>query len=156
MNVWTFIYDKHKEKVSVILLYVLSSTGRSPGRQGFKMAVGADGSFEGSIGGGIMEHKFVEMAKTILAETTIQKKDVYKQVHSKDQATNQSGMICSGEQTIFLHKINDNDILAVEKIIQAERDHLGGTVLLSKSGIAYSSDVSNQNYCYENSEDEFL
>ena len=46
-----------------MLLYVLESKGSSPGRQGFFMAVNSNGEMEGSIGGGIMEHKFVEMAK---------------------------------------------------------------------------------------------
>ena len=46
--------------------------GSSPGRQGFFMAVNANGEMEGSIGGGIMEHKFVEMAKKRLQGTRIQ------------------------------------------------------------------------------------
>ena len=37
--------------------------GSSPGRQGFFMAVNALSEMEGSIGGGIMEHKFVESCK---------------------------------------------------------------------------------------------
>ena len=52
-----------QENIPVMLLYVLESTGSSPGRQGFFMAVNANNEMEGSIGGGIMEHKFVEMAK---------------------------------------------------------------------------------------------
>ncbi len=46
-----------------MLLYVLESNGSSPGRQGFFMGVNSLGEMEGSIGGGIMEYKFVEMAK---------------------------------------------------------------------------------------------
>ena len=46
-----------------MLLYVLESKGSSPGRQGFFMTVNAKGEMAGSIGGGIMEHKFVELAR---------------------------------------------------------------------------------------------
>ncbi len=46
-----------------MLLYVLESKGSSPGRQGFFMVVNATGEMEGSVGGGIVEHKFVELAK---------------------------------------------------------------------------------------------
>lgn len=156
MAVWNFILDKYKNSVDVILLYVLTSEGSSPGRQGFKMAVGADQTFEGSIGGGIMEHKFVEMAKSILANEAVQKKDLYKQVHSKTDADNQSGMICSGEQTIFLHAVSDVDIVAVEKIIRAEQENLGGTLLLSAPGVNYTSEIATENFYYEVEEERFL
>nr|MBU9937210.1 XdhC family protein [Ferruginibacter sp.] len=66
MDVWEFIHAKLSATVPVLLLYVLESEGSSPGRKGFKMAVSADGTFCGTIGGGIMEHKLVEKAKDIL------------------------------------------------------------------------------------------
>ena len=49
-----------------MLLVVAESTGSSPGRQGFKMAVAAD-ALEGSIGGGIMEVNLVNQARTLLS-----------------------------------------------------------------------------------------
>ncbi|HQZ51618.1 MAG TPA: XdhC family protein, partial [Chitinophagaceae bacterium] len=58
---WDFINKNLQQSIAVMLLYVLESKGSSPGRQGFFMAVNANGEMEGSVGGGIMEHKFVEM-----------------------------------------------------------------------------------------------
>ena len=63
LAIWNLISKSLKEKIPVMLLYVVESHGSSPGRQGFFMAVTAEGTMEGSVGGGIMEHKFVEMAK---------------------------------------------------------------------------------------------
>ena len=63
MNTWQFIVEENKCGNNVVLLYVVQSAGSSPRRQGFKMAVSNNGKMCGSIGGGIMEHKFVEMAK---------------------------------------------------------------------------------------------
>ena len=63
LQIWKFIDDSQKQVTPVMLLYVLESKGSSPGRQGFFMAVNTKGEMEGSIGGGIMEHKFVELAK---------------------------------------------------------------------------------------------
>ena len=63
LAVWQAIKDSLQAEIPVMLLYVLESKGSSPGRQGFFMAVTAEGKMEGSIGGGIMEHKFVEMAR---------------------------------------------------------------------------------------------
>ena len=65
-----------------MLLYVLESKGSSPGRQGFAMAVTESGWMEGSIGGGIMEHKLVELAKTRFAESN-NKISVHQQFHNK-------------------------------------------------------------------------
>ena len=54
----------------MVLLYVLESRGSSPGRQGFFMAVDQEGKNEGFHRGGIMEHKFVEMAGAANHATT--------------------------------------------------------------------------------------
>ncbi|RYD87327.1 MAG: XdhC family protein, partial [Sphingobacteriales bacterium] len=53
MTTWFFVRDKLEASIPVLLLWVLESEGSSPGRRGFKMAVAADGSFSGTIGGGI-------------------------------------------------------------------------------------------------------
>ena len=66
MDVWEFIDNKLSANIDVMLLYVLESEGSSPGRKGFKMAVAADGDLYGTIGGGIMEFKLVEKARSLL------------------------------------------------------------------------------------------
>ena len=66
LRTWQFVLKQLLENIPVMLLYVLESKGSSPGRQGFFMAVNAAGETEGSIGGGIMEHKFIELAKESL------------------------------------------------------------------------------------------
>ena len=38
-----------------MLLVVAESSGSSPGRRGYKMAIASDGELIGSIGGGVME-----------------------------------------------------------------------------------------------------
>ena len=105
--IWRLIINSLKQNTPVMLLYVLESKGSSPGRQGFFMAVNANGEMEGSIGGGIMEHKFVEMAKEKLKAAGNELRDagIRKQLHDKSAAKNQSGMICSGEQTILLYPV---------------------------------------------------
>jgi xanthine dehydrogenase accessory factor len=133
---WKLITDSLREQVPVMLLYVVESAGSSPGRQGFFMAVTANGNMAGSIGGGIMEHKFVEMAKERLKneQVTI---DLKKQVHSKSAARNQSGMICSGEQTILLFIIKPRDAPVIENIIASLQQYKNGTLILSPSGIDF-------------------
>lgn len=133
---WKFIKKSFEGNTPVKLLYVLESEGSSPGRQGFFMAVNANKEMEGSIGGGIMEHKFVEMAKEKL-QTASDEPQVKKQIHDKAAGKNQSGMICSGEQTIFLYRVRQKDITHIEKIIATLEQNKNGTIKLSPDGIAF-------------------
>lgn len=99
MTIWSFIKEKIQNGVPLLLLLVLDSEGSSPGRRGFKMTVAGDGSFSGTIGGGMMEHKFVEQSKVYLQQgikQIILKQQYHDKLHTKDQ----SGMICSGSQLI--------------------------------------------------------
>jgi len=136
LTTWQLIDKSLHENVAIILLYVLESKGSSPGRQGFLMAVNTNGIMQGSIGGGIMEHKFVEMAKDQLKKNT-QEHTVRKQVHDKDAAKDQSGMICSGEQTIFLYQVQKKDIQHVKNIIQTLEANQNGLLTLSAEGIFF-------------------
>ena len=117
MDVWKFIQDKLSSAQQLILLYVLESEGSSPGRQGFKMAVAADGDFFGTIGGGIMEHKLVEKAKTMLQQDEMVVL-LMRQHHDKEHTTDQSGMICSGSQLNAFIPLSSSDKKNIEAIVQ--------------------------------------
>lgn len=120
MELWRFISDKLNAGIDIELLYVLESEGSSPGRQGFKMAVATDGTFFGTIGGGIMEHKLVEKAKSMLQQN---EKVVLlmRQHHDKEHANDRSGMICSGSQLNAFIPLTSADKETVEKITATEK-----------------------------------
>ncbi len=115
---------------------------------------------EGSIGGGIMEHKFVEMAKEQLSHLNNWPGDsiIKKQIHDKAAAKNQSGMICSGEQTNFLYQLNENDISYLEDIMQCLAENRNGTLQLSHNGFSFFNNVVGENsFHFEfNSEDNWV
>jgi xanthine dehydrogenase accessory factor len=131
MDVWKFISNKLCAAQQVMLLYVLSSEGSSPGRSGFKMAVAKDGSICGTIGGGIMEHKLVEMAKDMLDknETIVVLKHQY---HDKEHTTDQSGMICLGNQLNVFITLTSADEKTIETILQEGPN----TIQLSPKGLS--------------------
>src|SRR3990167_5129914 len=108
LSIWNLILHSLQQQIPVTLLYVLESSGSSPGRQGFFMAVNANGKMGGSIGGGIMEHRFVEIAKKKLIQD--QHFMIRKQVHVKVFGKNSSGMICSCEQSILLYSVISDDM----------------------------------------------
>jgi xanthine dehydrogenase accessory factor len=121
LELWQFIATRLKKNEKVVLLVVLESIGSSPGRQGFKMVVDTEGYLCGSIGGGIMEIKLVELAKDRLVNFDDNKPKTWikKQIHNKDAPHNQSGMICSGEQTILFYMLEKTHVKTVQNILSA-------------------------------------
>jgi len=115
-----------------MLLIVAESSGSSPGRQGFKMIVGPNDYIHGSIGGGIMEIKLVELAKSLLL-TGAESAFIKKQIHNKASAQNQSGMICSGEQTVLYFKLTCAHLGEIENILIQFNKHLSATLQISFS-----------------------
>lgn len=155
LHIWNFIAGCLQHQVPVTLLYVLESSGSSPGRQGFFMAVNANGAMEGSIGGGIMEHRFVEMAKAKLAQE--QHSTIRKQVHNKTSGKNNSGMICSGEQTILVYLIKSTDMPAILHIISSLKNNSHGTLTLLPGGIQFENIVPLNDYEFRmSSEDDWV
>jgi len=153
---WKLIADNLQQNIPVMLLYVLESKGSSPGRRGFMMAVDRDGKMEGSIGGGIMEHKFVEMAKEKLSQNE-PVLTVKQQVHDKAAAKNQSGMICSGEQTILLYQVKPEDALDIDRIIDSLQRNQNGLLTLSPKGLQFDNDVGGKHDLFKsNSETDWL
>ena len=145
LSTWQLIHRSLQNNIAVMLLYVLESKGSSPGRQGFMMAVNADGEMNGSLGGGIMEHKFVEMAKAKLQQDLIEV-SVHQQIHDKGVAKNQSGMICSGEQTIFLYTVKNGEAFVVQNIISTLQQNKNASLLLSANGISFANEIPEKNY----------
>ncbi len=124
-----------------MLMVVLSSDGSSPGRQGFKMAVGPDGSLMGSIGGGIMEHKMVELCRSILQENTPSNPFIKHQIHRKE-GDHQSGMICSGEQTIAFYYLTIKDLTWLMQLQDTLTKNDSGQLVLDHQGVMFN--VSSQ------------
>jgi len=115
LDLWQFAGDKLKKNESLILLIVAESSGSSPGRQGFKMIVSKD-EMRGSIGGGVMEMRLVELAKFKIQNSKFKiQAEIIEQIHRKN-APNASGMICSGRQKVILFKLNPSDYNLIRKI----------------------------------------
>jgi xanthine dehydrogenase accessory factor len=160
IHTWQLVNKSLQQQVPVLLLYVLQSKGSSPGRQGFSMAVTAIGEIAGSIGGGIMEHKFIEMAKERLAKVAGYKEpvtdavtnnalssiDIKQQFHNKTAAHNRSGMICSGEQSVLIYPVTDKDAGPVQQLINSLAQNKNGTLQLSPAGLQFSADIPETDY----------
>lgn len=153
IEVWKFIDQSLENKEPVGLMLVTESAGSSPGRQGFKMAINLKGEMQGSIGGGIMEHKLVEMMKSSLAETKVSTL-LKKQVHRKDEPLNQSGMICSGEQTVLLLPVSFKDHDCIKEIIQYLVTKEKASLTIDPQGLSLKPNIHNPQPFNYNQESE--
>lgn len=153
-----------KQNKRVVLLVVAESSGSSPGRVGFKMAVAEDGTLSGSIGGGVMEVTLVEFAqgkrKKVKGKNNskfkIQDSRLIEQVHRKD-VLNSSGMICSGKQTIILKELTNNDLETVSKIIDAIENNRNSQLKITNHEFQITDyESSTANYEFRITNDEFI
>ena len=152
---WQFIEKCLKNNQLLVLLLVVESTGSSPGRQGFKMAVNTEGGLCGSIGGGIMEEKLVELAKDKLKNKGFTP-FLKKQIHRKDTPQSQSGMICSGEQTVLFYPLKNRDLKVVIKIIQYLKKNTPSLFHLSPTLFSIEKRQKSTNYFFENKPDNWV
>lgn len=157
LEIWQFVLDHLARGESVVLLVVTESSGSSPGRAGYKMAVASDGELCGSIGGGVMEVRLVEQAKVKSKKVTGKNAaEVITQVHQKN-LPNSSGMICSGRQTVVLKQLDAGDLDAVSTII--DRLEQGGSAAFEISDTTFQTiDKTRDNspsYFSKRSETEF-
>lgn len=116
-KIWTYLLDTLNDSGSAVLLLVVDSKGSSPGRKGFKMVLQLSGQMYGSIGGGIMEYKLIELSRQMLM-TKDRLIVLRRQVHSKETGSERSGMICSGEQTIAIVPLYSDSIPLVEAFLE--------------------------------------
>lgn len=130
---WQFAARCLEKAPELMLLVVVESSGSSPGRIGFKMIVEPSGELHGSIGGGIMEVKLAELARECLLKNPGAPPFLKRQVHRKDAPRDQSGMICSGEQTVLFFPLKNKDLAAVQTLAHCEGKCLPALLRLSAS-----------------------
>ncbi len=141
LSTWQFAIQALEQNEIVKLLYVVESTGSSPGRRGFLMAVNEHGQTSGSIGGGIMEHKFIELAKKHFQQQK-HEASLHQQVHSKSAPAHQSGMICSGRQTIALMTLFSHHLTTLKSTVECYESGGDGMLFLEPDRVTLFGSVT--------------
>ncbi len=142
-NVWQFICDCLQNNQSVALLIVVESDGSTPGRVGFKMAVAKEGVLLGTIGGGVIEHRFVNKAQTKLKNHDFFAQ-CQRQIHNQATTTDRSGMICGGMQTVVLYPCQPNkDLITIKRLLQAFENQEQGILQISPFGLSFTAHQKN-------------
>ncbi|HRH70556.1 MAG TPA: XdhC family protein [Flavobacteriales bacterium] len=119
---WLEVQKRVLDRDPLAVLCVVESIGSSPGRAGFKMCLPIGSEFVGSIGGGIMEKKLVDLTADLM-DREGSFPFLKRQVHQADLGKDRSGMICSGEQTVAGYFMYDQEAIdLVGNIIAAFDD----------------------------------
>ena len=108
-----------KKDTPVMLCSILANAGSSPRGAGARMAVFADGSFSGTIGGGAVEH--IAIGKAV--------KDIQEERFSvitysmEGNERNDTNMICGGTVTVCFQPMQKKDLPVLEKLMSVlEKD----------------------------------
>lgn len=139
-NVWEFLAAQCRDENTAGLMVVAENQGESPGKPGFKMAVAADGTLCGTIGGGKMEHDFVEECRGMLRHGDTQPAVRRKVLRAKTE-TDGSGMLCGGVQTVLLYPVSCGNLAAIEDAVLAARGECAGRLHISPAGITFERDA---------------
>lgn len=98
------LYELEKHN-SLILATVIQEDGSTPRGTGSQMLVGAKGRIVGTIGGGAVEHRSEAMALDLLA----QKQSLRHHFRLRQNETEDIGMVCGGDVTLWLQYIDGED-----------------------------------------------
>ena len=102
-----------KSGADAVLCTIIASSGSTPRGSGAKMAVFADGSTMGTVGGGAVEYESVRLAKQALAQRATF-------THGFDLTKNQTadiGMICGGQVTVYFQFLDAAAVGMLEHIV---------------------------------------
>ena len=106
----------------LVLVTVIASSGATPRGAGARMLVGRTGRICGTIGGGAVEYRAIQLAGTVLEEQASVRRDFCL---NKEDVQN-LGMICGGAVDVFFHYIPAGDCAALALAETAESHFAAG------------------------------
>ncbi len=116
------IYDRLSQQEDLVLVTVIASSGSTPRGAGARMLVGKGGRICGTIGGGAVEGRAIQVAATVLEE----KASVIRDFCLNKNDVHNLGMICGGAVNVFFHYLPAGDAAAIALARQAEQDFAAG------------------------------
>lgn len=104
-TLFSSVFDALSRGEGVVLCSVIRSDGSTPRGAGAKMAVFADGSIAGTIGGGAVEFRCIGRAREVFnAKTALV--ETFTLTHNAEKDI---GMICGGSVSVFLSYLSPDD-----------------------------------------------
>ncbi len=139
MDIWGFVTEEIKQGNRLMLITVISVKGSSPGKRGFKMAVSSGGNISGSIGGGVMEYKMVELAREKIRDV-MQRAFLKWQIHDPNAGDDASGLICAGSQLHAFVPLSVSDFQDLQTVTTTINKGMSSFIRLSSGGLEVTQD----------------
>ena len=116
-NLFQILYETLLAKEDVVLITIVASSGSVPRGSGARMLVTKNGRIAGTIGGGAVEHKSIEIAKKAL----IKKSSFSENFRLYPNDVADLGMVCGGDVEVsfcYLSSEQEKVVALTEKILQ--------------------------------------
>ena len=140
-NFWKQVKETIDQNIEVIVCVVVSHTGSSPGKTGFKLLVDQRGKTYGTVGGGIMEFDLLQELTTRFNNFNGIE---FKEYVHRESVANRSGSICSGKQTIFIQKVKRTEFSEIIKNYGSKK-----YLHFTSYGLKIEDHISDEHYCEE-------
>lgn len=110
-NMFRIMAEKLKKGESLVMVTVIASSGATPRGAGARMLVGKDGRICGTIGGGAVEYRSLQIALQVLESGSSREQDFSL---TRDDVQ-KLGMICGGDVRVFFSflRAGDEEVLAL-------------------------------------------
>lgn len=122
----------------LVLATVIAAHGATPRGAGARMLVNRDGRVCGTIGGGAVEYRSIQMAQDALEK---QSSDIHDFTLNRNDVEN-LGMICGGDVRVFFHYIPAGDKQTIALAKEAEQLFQGGGSFWLCSDMAKGGELS--------------
>ena len=119
-TVFPEVRERIRRGEQVVLCGIIDSAGSTPRGPGARMAVFADGSFAGTIGGGAVERLAQDCAQKVLKEG----RPTVRTFQLHPNGAEDTGMICGGTIAVMFQPLGGEELPLVERIctlLEAER-----------------------------------
>ncbi len=111
------IKERLELQEALVLVTITATSGATPRGAGARMLVGERGCICGTIGGGAVEHRSIQMAQKVLKEKCSRTQDFSL---TKNDIQN-LGMICGGDCSVFFQYLPAGDEAIIALAREAER-----------------------------------
>lgn len=109
-NMMQILYQQLSAGTDVVLVTVTAASGATPRGAGARMLVNGQGRLCGTIGGGAVEYRAIQIAQTVLQEHASAQYDFSL---TREDVQN-LGMICGGAVQVFFHYLSAGDEEALQ------------------------------------------
>ena len=131
IDTWKHALRSLSDGLSTVLVVVVDHSGSVPGTSGATMVV-TDRDSAGTVGGGVAEHEMVERARRVHGSP---------ELVTIEHSPRASGSLCSGQHTLALIPLIDDDLPSVHAIVATLEADGAGTLHLSHDGLSFDPDL---------------